>query len=268
MYKQVIKAKLIEALPAGVKQVSTQHKFFHSSLLAGLKFYDDDTGLNYIVFFNSVVFVLSRGSDVNSAESKLRAQSKQFQALSNVFLFYQVSSVQDDEAISQVLRGSKTLKQDECNTFESDDVKVVFAEKGAWVYSKIGDGHLDRFVLLYLLAQAYNLYSERQLESVAKAYDSKQLAKMRDLKEASLAFDVKYYFSNPVVIDRHQARQVWCLLANLFEVAQLHDEVKSQIKDLSDVIASQLQSQQEQRYKRWEMSFWVFGAIIGLVALF
>lgn len=43
------------------------------------------------------------------------------------------------------------------------------------------------------------------------------------------------------------------LLAGLFEVPQLHDEVKSQIQDLSDAIASQLQTQQESRYKRWEI---------------
>lgn len=94
------------------------------------------------------------------------------------------------------------------------------------------------------MAQAYNLHSERQLENVAKAYDSKQLAKMRDLKESALAFDVKYYFSNPVLIDRHLARKIWCLSANLFEVVQLHDEVKLQIKDLFNAIASQLQLQQ------------------------
>jgi hypothetical protein len=71
MHKQFIKAKLIESLPVGVKQVPTKHKFFHASLLAGLKFYEDETGLNYVVFFNSIVFVLSRGSDINMVESKL-----------------------------------------------------------------------------------------------------------------------------------------------------------------------------------------------------
>ena len=58
------------------------------------------------------------------------------------------------------------------------------------------------------------------------------------------------------------------MLANLYDVAQLHDEVKSQIQDLSDAIASQLQTQQEQRYKRWETAFWVLGALVGLIALF
>lgn len=268
MNKQLIKAKLIETLPAGVKAVSASHKFLHVSLLAGLRFYEDEAGLEYIAFFDSVVFVLSRGADGRAVESKLRSQGNRLQTLSKVFWFYQSSGDQDDETISQTLRGSKTLKLNASNTFESDDVKAVFAEKGAWVYSKIGDEHFDRFVLLYLLAQAYNLHSQRQLENVAKAYDSKQLTKMRDLKEFALAFDVKYYFSNPVVIDRHQARQIWNLLAGLFEVAQLHDEVKSQIQDLSDAIADQLQTQQEQRYKRWETAFWVLGALMGLIALF
>lgn len=209
-----------------------------------------------------------RTADKQCAEAKLRTHANRFTSKTKISCFYQASGDQDNETISQTLRGSKTLKLNDANTFASDDVKAVFAEKGAWVYSKMGDKHFDRFVSLYLLAQAYNLHSERQLENVAKAYDSKQLAKMRDLKESTLAFDVRYYFSNPVVIDRHQARQIWCLLAGLFEVAQLHDEIKSQIQDLSDAIASQLQTQQEQRYKRWETAFWVFGALIGLFALF
>ena len=90
MDKQLIKAKLIKSLPAGVKGVAHKHKFLHASLLAGVRFYEDDAGLEYIAFFDS----------------------------------------------------------------------VVFAEKGAWVYSKVGDNHLDRFVLLYLLAQAYNSHSK------------------------------------------------------------------------------------------------------------
>jgi len=56
-------------------------------------------------------------------------------------------------------------------------------------------------------------------------------------------------------------------LAGLFEVAQLHDEVKSQIQDLSDAIASQLQTQQEQRYKRWETAFWVVGVVLAIISL-
>ncbi|MDY0135562.1 MAG: hypothetical protein RBS36_00195 [Thiomicrospira sp.] len=268
MYKQLIKAKLIKSLPASVKAVSSTHKLLHASLLAGVCFYEDDAGLEYIQFFDSVFFVLSRGADAQAVESKFRTQANRLQSLSKEFCFYQASGDQDEEVISQTLRGSKSLKLHDGNCFASEDVKAVFAEKGAWVYSKKGNKHFDRFVLLYLLAQSYNLHSERQLEKVANAYDSKQLSKMRDLKESALAFDVKYYFSNPVLSDRHQGRQIWCLLAGLFEVAQLHDEVKSQIQDLSDAITSQLQTLQEQRYKRWESAFWVFGALVGLIALF
>ena len=127
----------------------------------GLRFYEDDASLVYIAFFDSVVFVLSRGAEAQAVDSKLRSQGNRLKTLSKVFWFYQASGDQDEEAISQTLRGSKTLKLNASNTFESDDVKAVFAEKGGWGYSKMSDKHFDRFVLLYLLAQAYNLHSER-----------------------------------------------------------------------------------------------------------
>ena len=50
MHKQLIKATLIQSLPAGVKDMSLSHKFLHASLLAGVRFYEDDAGLEYIVF--------------------------------------------------------------------------------------------------------------------------------------------------------------------------------------------------------------------------
>ena len=169
MNKQLIKAKLIENLPSGVKAVSSSHRFLHASLLAGVRFYEDDAGLEYIVFFDSVVFVLSRGADGRAVESKPRSQANRFQTLSKVFWFYQTSSDQDDETISQTLRGSKTLRLNDGNRFESEDVKAVFAEKGAWVYSKKGYKHFDRFVLLYLLAQAYNLHSKPNKNNATNA---------------------------------------------------------------------------------------------------
>ena len=50
MHKQLIKAKQIQSLPAGEKALSSSHKFLHASLLAGVRFYEDDAGLEYIVF--------------------------------------------------------------------------------------------------------------------------------------------------------------------------------------------------------------------------
>lgn len=266
MFKQVIKANQIETLPANLTLMQLPHKFFHTSLLAGLQFYQDDAGLEYIAFFNSLFFVLAKGTDTQTVDLKIRHQGQVKSPLKS-FCFYQAAVDESDEQVSQILRGSKTLQLDQLNTYAAQDVKAVFAEKGAWIYERFSNGQFERFVLLYLLAQVYNLHSERQLEQVAAAYDSKQLSKMREFKEASLAFDVKYYFANPVLIDRHQARTVWRLLATLFEVAQLHDEVKSQIQDLSDAIASQLQTRQEDRYKRWEVIFWIVGVVLAVLAL-
>ena len=85
--------------------MSSSHKFWHKSLLADVRFYEDDAGLEYIAFFDSVVFVLSRGADGRAVESKLRSQANRFQTLSKVFWFYQTSCDEDEDTISKTLLG-------------------------------------------------------------------------------------------------------------------------------------------------------------------
>lgn len=63
MFKEVIKVLQIESLRIDVKAIEPMHKFLHKSLLDGIKFYNDDQGLEYIQYFGSVIFVLSRGAD-------------------------------------------------------------------------------------------------------------------------------------------------------------------------------------------------------------
>ena len=71
-----------------------------------------------------------------------------------------------------------------------------------------------------------------------------------------------------MLIDRHELRQAWPILSKLFDIAQIHDEMKTQVQDLSDLIAAKQQTAQEARYKRMEIAFWLLGAGVSLLALF
>ncbi|WP_029935160.1 hypothetical protein [Thiomicrospira pelophila] len=253
----------LSLLPADAKPVANSHKFLQPSLLVDVKFYQDAKNREYIGFFGCIYFALVANGDAGQALNDYKAKP------SLIFDFYQADKDAVPEAISQSLRGSSTLAVCEANTFESTTVKAVFAEKGAWIWPKFGKPDVFvRYQLLYLLARSYNLYAEMQLQKVAQAYDSKDLEKMIDYREAILAFDLKNYYSNPVLIDRHELRQAWPILSKLFELPQVHDEMKTQVQDLSDLITAKQHTAQNARYKRMEIAFWIIGAGVGLVALF
>lgn len=172
------------------------------------------------------------------------------------FNFIYAKEDDSPENISLALRGTKTLVVDKNNTFDSTSVKAIFAVKGAWIMPKRKGQHTyERYRLLYLLARSYNLYAEAQLQQVSNAYDSQDLSRMIKHREAVLAFDLKCFFINPVILERHELRQAWPLLAEVYDVPQIHDEMKSQVQDLSDLIVAKQQAIQTKRYQRVEVFF-------------
>jgi hypothetical protein len=252
----------LSRLPSDAKSVANPHKFLQPSLLADVKFYQDVQKREYVSFFGCIYFALLMNVDTGQVLNQYKLNN------GLQLYFYQADKDADPETISQTLRGTGTLEVCERNTFDSATMKAVFAEKGAWILSKMGkQDAFERYRLLYLLARSYNAYAELQLQKVAQAYDSKDLDNMIACREAILAFDLKSYYGNPVLIDRHEIRQAWPILSNLFEVTQVHDEMKTQVQDLSDLITAKQQTAQDKRYKRMEMSFWVLGVVIGIVAL-
>ena len=48
---------------------------------------------------------------------------------------------------------------------------------------------------------------------------------------------------------------------------QVHDEMKSQIQDLSELISAKQQTRLDSRYKRIEVLFWIFGGLVAFITL-
>jgi hypothetical protein len=120
-------------LPSDAKGVANPHKFLQPSLLADVKFYEDTKNWQYIGFFDCLYFALVVNGDAGQALNDYKAKP------SLIFDFFQADKDAVPEAISQSLRGSSTLAVCEANTFDSTTVKVVFAEKGAWIWPKMGN---------------------------------------------------------------------------------------------------------------------------------
>ena len=254
-------------LPADAKCFDSKHRFLQETLLAEVKFYQDSDQREYVSFFDQVFFVLHE-VDEQSAKQLPKALWGMKAEPACIYYIHHASQNDESDSISKLLRNSKTLELCDKNTFDSTSLKAVFSERGAWIWpKKNGRITFERYRLLYLLARSYNLFAEMELKQVVKVYDAKDLGQMIHHRETVLAFDLKCFYANPVLVDRYELYQAWPLLTGLFNVNQVHDEMKSQIQDLSELISAKQQTQLDSRYKRIEVLFWIFGGLVAFITL-
>lgn len=121
------------------------------------------------------------------------------EGLGPYYAYYSTENLSDEE-ISQKLRGSKTLKISEQNTYHNDnDIKVVVCEKGfIWCnqHTAFEEKKLERFEMtlkLFLIAIAYNQKSTEILDSVYSSYQSKSYKTMIEIRDEIYGFDLNYF---------------------------------------------------------------------------
>lgn len=266
----VIKVLRITEIPHYATKEESTHKFLHASLLGSLHFYKDKHNKQYMSFFDTIHFALITADSVEDANvAKVSHVAKGADAL--CYWFYHGSDTPESmgqEKISLLLRGSKTLETKE-RSFVRENIHTVIAEKGTWIYEQAsGEGkQTERLIILVLLALAYNLYAEALLKQTSEAYDSKDTKKLSAVRETVAAYDVKCFYANPVVFNRHQLYEFWNFIAKLFNTQHIHDEVRTQIGDIAAIIESKYRDRQEARYKRIEVMLALVGTTLGVLAL-
>ena len=155
-----------------------------------------------------------------------------------------------------------------CN--DNSDIKVVFAESGFVVCSKLNlnaEDKFDRVLLLFLLSLAYNLKAEKLLQDVSNAYKNSSYEDMILLRDEIYAFDLNCYFYNPVKQNKHQVYNIWNLISENYDVKIKHDEIKSQVVDLTTIIESKHKAFLEEKSKKNERKLTLIGIAIGIASL-
>ncbi|MDA3078003.1 hypothetical protein OFO07_03565 [Campylobacter sp. JMF_06 NA1] len=150
-----------------------------------------------------------------------------------------------DIDVSKALRGSKTLKISDHNSYDSD-IKVVVCEKGFLWYDKCNFNNTNKFektLLLFLIALAYNKKSNEILRKVSKSYKNNSFNEMINTRNEIYDFDLNCFFSNPVKQDRHQLYDIWSIIEKNYHVNDIHNEIKMQVVELTNLIES------KKRYK-------------------
>ncbi len=199
-----------------------------------------------------------------------------------IFLHYILESKSDienynlEEEISKHLRKSKSFEINDDNSYRNDYFLFAVSEKGIALCSydkdaRFGKTRHSRFLTLYLLAIAYNLKIEQFLEDGAEIYknyiskkDDKNMDGIKDIidfRESIYAFDLQYFFENPVKIDRYEAYMLWEIIAKCYRIKHRHDEIKNQVLSLTEIIVKN----KDQELKKYENERKQQISIIGLL---
>lgn len=169
-----------------------------------------------------------------------------------------------EEEISKHLRRSRPFTINEDNSYSKENFLFAVSEKGIVLCSydkneKQGKTRNSRFLTLCLLAIAYNIKMEKYLEDGAKIYknyiDKKEenslegISEIIEFRESIYAFDLQYFFENPVKIDKYESYIVWSIISKCYKVMVRHEEVKNQVLSLTEIIVKN-KDQELQKYEK------------------
>ena len=218
---------------------SIKHKFLYQSVKDEIILYEESESSNikiYCIF--GFYFLIAKAANCTSVDEIRISDFKKLDD-SQAYYGHYFHNLQADEDISQSLRNSNTLKISNINCYDNSDIKVVFAESGFVVCSKLNlsaEDKFDRVLLLFLLSLAYNLKAEKLLQDVSNSYKKSSYEDMILLRDEIYAFDLNCYFYNPVKQNKHQVYNIWNLISQNYDVKIKHDEIKSQVVDLTGII--------------------------------
>lgn len=147
----------------------------------------------------------------------------------------------DIKQISNDLRGYSTLIANNANSYLGRGFFFIICERGfviSDINTKVNVRRFHNFVILFLLAIAYNLKMDDFLIQGAEVYNKHRdnIKEISDLQESIYAFNLQYFFENPVKIDRHQLYTIWSIIAKNYSIKTKHDEVNTQILELTNLL--------------------------------
>ncbi|MCJ8326763.1 MAG: hypothetical protein MJK08_06645 [Campylobacterales bacterium] len=219
------------------QKVSKNHKFLHESVNKEIVYYEDQNkNKKYISYFGKVYFEI--------LEHENRPDKFDFLAC---YILKENKDISDED-ISLKLRNSKTLKIKNSNCYDNSDIKVVFSQNGFALIENFGDQSIkfEKIYISFLLAHSYNIYSEALMIEVSKSYSNNNHKRMLELRKEIYIFDLNCFFFNPINYKNQQQHTIWSYLRGLYSVEENHKEMKSQIKDLVNLIEIDIKDKEEQ----------------------
>lgn len=247
-----------------------KHKFLYQSVKDEIALYEENQNSNVKIYSFFGFYFLVANSQNKEITDSIRIGDFEKLDDSQAYYGYYFNSIQANEIISQTLRNSNTLQISEKNSYDNSDINVVLSENGFVLCSKLNlsaEDKFERVLLLFLLALAYNLKAEKLLQDVSKSYKNNSYENMIKLRDEIYAFDLNCFFHNPVIQNKHQVYTIWNLIAKNYDVQVKHNEIKSQVSDLTNIIESKHKAFLEEKTRKNEKALTWIGLAIGLASL-
>lgn len=257
----------------GLKKKKRNIKPFYDHIEKSIDVYDSQLGDIYAIF--GIYFLLTRKNQ------EIIQQEDVFIDLRKRIIV--TEDVMEDVNISKELRNSGTLVVDDDNRFSTGSGnRIVFDSRGLHIsrdpesrwFENNFKSDVEKSVCCYLLSLAYHQKSQELLLQATSAFDSGKSEEMIAVRDAIFAFDLKYFFENPVRLEVFETRALWEMTARNGAIKQTHDEIKIQVAELANIIEArrrdeedQRRYEEEQRRQRRERWLTILGVILAAAGL-
>ena len=167
-------------------------------------------------------------------------------------------------------------------------LEEVKGNEASQKYNKQTIDKFDRFLLLFLLALAYNARMDAFLKDSIDIYNTYKsentnlsdtiYKRIIDFREYVYFFNLKYFFEFPVKQDRRELFKIWELISNTYLVKQKHDEINAQVSDLTKVITlnqnekkleeeKEFQERIQDRDKKFNKNISLIGIVLAIAPI-
>jgi hypothetical protein len=144
-------------------------------------------------------------------------------------------------AASQFLRNSDTLTLAKGERLSAD--RTLLVDRDGFAYFSADNDQFKRIVLCQALALAYIEVFQTCMADTTKSVRDNRTDETIALYENILRFNAAYYFTLPVLVDRHELFAAWKVLCEHYHLNVLSGELTQQLSDVAALLSRQREKQ-------------------------
>lgn len=166
---------------------------------------------------------------------------------------------------SQLIRGTNSMQYD---VLERHSDRFIHVDgRGTCLFSPHHwhTATFKRQVILLALGQAYLLGMNEIMNGLATHCENSRA--LRELYKSALVFNAKYFFANPVKINRYDAFQLWQGVRRCTMIDDINREVTQQLKSVHQILSEEEDTKQLQAELRLNKRVGWMGVAIGMLSL-
>lgn len=233
------------------------------------------------VFYVSVVELSPQGDLLNTQTRKQLATHLKTQAYEQVCqhlqsprevvkaTFIQTSDYEPSEDViltaSQLIRGTNSMQYD---PLERHSDRFIHVDGRGTVLMSPRAFHgvtFKRQVILLTLSKAYLLAMNEIMNGLATHCEDNDA--LKDLYKSALVFNAKYFFANPVKVNRYDAFQLWQGIRRCMMIDDINREVTQQLKAVHQILGEEEEAKQLKTELRLNKRIGWLGIGIGVLSL-